>query len=44
MEDKLYSNEFLHAFELDLAPIDHETIETATRDLLEAVGEDPTRH
>ena len=43
MEDKLYSNKFLHAFELDLPPIDHEAIEAATHAVLEAVGEDPTR-
>ncbi|MBK8020698.1 MAG: GTP cyclohydrolase I FolE [Chloroflexi bacterium] len=40
---KLVSDEFLRAFELDLPPVDHDTIERATLNILEAVGEDPGR-
>ncbi len=43
MEDKLDSEEFRRAFELDLPPIDHKAIEQATTSVLKAVGEDPTR-
>ncbi len=43
MERELYSDEFKHAFELDLPPIDHTAIEQATTEILTAVGEDPTR-
>ena len=40
---KLRSPEFLREFELDRADVDHERIESATVDILEAVGEDPDR-
>ena len=43
MERKLNSDEFIHAFELDLPPVDHATIEQATTEILTAVGEDPNR-
>lgn len=43
LDIKLYSAEFKRTFELDLPPIDHETIEAATHNILDAVGEDPTR-
>src|SRR5215207_9621768 len=39
----LYSPEFLRNFELDLPPVDHASVEAATRSILEAVGEDPER-
>jgi GTP cyclohydrolase I len=34
---------FLRAYELDLPPVDQSRIEAATRDILEAVGDDPNR-
>lgn len=40
---KLGSEAFLEAFELDYPPVDHEKIENATVDILEAIGEDPLR-
>lgn len=40
---KLGSDDFKRAFELDLAPVDHKAIEKATRNILKAVGEDPER-
>lgn len=40
---KLESDDFRRAFELDLAPVDHKAIEKATRNILKAVGEDPER-
>jgi GTP cyclohydrolase I len=40
---KLGSDDFKRAFELDLAPVDHKAIEKATRLILKAVGEDPDR-
>jgi GTP cyclohydrolase IA len=43
MELKFVSDEFLRAFELGLPPVDHDTIEKATVEILEAVGEDPGR-
>lgn len=43
MEDKLYSDEFLRTFELDLPPIDHDAIQQATAAILTAVGENPDR-
>ena len=43
MQIKLDSDEFRHTFELDLPAINHDVIERSTRDLLEAVGEDPNR-
>lgn len=43
LETKLDSDDFRRMFELDLAPVDHATIQRATRDVLEAVGEDPER-
>ncbi|MCK6579031.1 MAG: GTP cyclohydrolase I FolE [Anaerolineae bacterium] len=43
MEMKLVSDEFRRTFELDLPPVDHDTIERATLNILEAVGEDPGR-
>lgn len=43
MEDKLYSDEFLRTFELDLPPIDHDAIRQATTAILTAVGENPDR-
>lgn len=43
MESKLSSKEFLRAFDLDFPPVDTETIEEATADILRAVGEDPHR-
>ncbi len=42
-ERELYSDEFKHAFELDLPPVDHAAIEQATTEILAAVGEDPNR-
>lgn len=43
MELKLVSDEFRRAFELDLPPVDHDAIEKATLEILEAVGEDAGR-
>ncbi len=43
MEFKLDSNEFKRTFELDLPPVDHDAIEKATLEILEAVGEDVGR-
>jgi GTP cyclohydrolase I len=43
MNTKLFSQEFRRAFELDLPPVDHDTIESATVGVLQAVGEDPSR-
>lgn len=43
METRFDSEEFRRTYELDLPPIDHEAIEQATRAVLSAVGEDPTR-
>lgn len=43
MEVKLNSADFLKMFELNLPPVDHATIEKATSDILEAVGEDINR-
>jgi GTP cyclohydrolase I len=43
MDTKLYSQDFMRAFELGLPPVDHARIEQATYDILEAVGEDPAR-
>lgn len=43
IEYKLQSEEFLREFELDLPPVDMPRIEAATLEILEAVGEDPTR-
>ena len=43
MQIKLYSDDFQRAFELGLPPVDHEAIEQATTQILEAVGEDPSR-
>jgi GTP cyclohydrolase IA len=43
MQYKLYSEEFQRAFELGLPPVDHDRIETAMVNVLEAVGEDPSR-
>ena len=43
MEDKLRSEDFLRDFELGLPDVNHVKIEHATIDILEAVGEDPTR-
>lgn len=39
----VYTQDFLRTFELDLPPVDHDAIEAATLNILEAVGEDPTR-
>lgn len=43
MEMKLNSEDFLKIFELGLPPVDGPKIEDATREILTAVGEDPTR-
>lgn len=43
IEQKLQSQSFLKVFELDLPPVDRESIEHATHDILTAVGEDPNR-
>jgi GTP cyclohydrolase IA len=43
MDFKLRSEDFLREFELDLPPVNHSRIETAIVDILEAVGEDPSR-
>jgi GTP cyclohydrolase I len=43
MEMKLNSEDFLKIFELGLPPVDLPRIEGATKDILTAVGEDPTR-
>jgi GTP cyclohydrolase I len=43
MEMKFQSEDFLRIFELDLPPVDHDRIESATVDILTAVGEDPQR-
>lgn len=43
MNSKLASDDFKHAFELDLRPVDHGAIESATVRILTAVGEDPGR-
>lgn len=43
MDVKFQSADFLKIFELGLPPVDHERIETATADILTAVGEDPQR-
>ncbi|MEZ4667671.1 MAG: GTP cyclohydrolase I, partial [Anaerolineae bacterium] len=43
MEVKLNSEAFQKVFELGLPPVDRDTIERATTDILTAVGEDPRR-
>lgn len=43
IEEKLRSEAFLRDFELDLPEVDLQKIELATLDILEAVGEDPSR-
>jgi GTP cyclohydrolase I len=43
MQMKFVSDEFLRTFELGLPPVDHDVIERATVEILEAVGEDPGR-
>ncbi len=43
MQMKFVSDEFLRTFELGLPPVDHDAIEKATVEILEAVGEDPGR-
>lgn len=43
MNSKLVSDDFRRAFELDLQPVDHDAIESATVGILTAVGEDPGR-
>src|SRR5690349_21825081 len=43
MELKLNSEDFLKIFDLGLPPVDGPKIEDATREILTAVGEDPTR-
>jgi GTP cyclohydrolase I len=43
IEAKLNSEDFLKIFELGFPPIDRPKIESATTELLAAVGEDPTR-
>ncbi len=43
MNMKLLSDDFKRAFELDLRPVDHDAIESATVGILNAVGEDPSR-
>ncbi|MCU0497491.1 MAG: GTP cyclohydrolase I FolE [Anaerolineae bacterium] len=43
MQAKLQSPEFLRNFELDLAPVNREELETAVTQILQAVGEDPER-
>lgn len=43
MQVKLVSEDFLREFELGLPPVDQAAIERATRQILEAVGEDPSR-
>lgn len=41
--DLLNTKEFRASFELDLPPIDHDAIEIATVNIMQAVGEDPNR-
>lgn len=43
MNEKIQSPDFLRAFQLDMPPVDLEAVADATRDLLDAVGEDPER-
>lgn len=43
MDIKLKSREFLEMFELHLPPVDTESLEAATAEILEAVGENPQR-
>lgn len=43
MDEKLNSEAFQKIFELGLPPVDHETIQAATFNILTAVGEDPNR-
>lgn len=43
LDTKWTSTEFLETFQLNFPPVDLEKIETATLDVLEAVGEDPLR-
>jgi GTP cyclohydrolase I len=43
VEARLRSEEFLENFELNFPPVDLPKIEAATLEILEAVGEDPTR-
>ncbi len=43
MDRKLSSSEFKRAFELDFPPVNHDGIESATSEILEALGEDPER-
>ncbi|MBE2184223.1 MAG: GTP cyclohydrolase I FolE [Anaerolineae bacterium] len=43
MDRKLSSPEFKRAFELDFPPINHDEIESAAAEILEALGEDPER-
>lgn len=43
MRTKFLSEEFIKAFELGLPPVNHDAIENATVEILQAVGEDPSR-
>jgi len=43
MRTKFLSQEFIRAFELGLPPVNHDAIEIATVEILQAVGEDPSR-
>lgn len=43
IEEKLQSEDFLKIFELGLPPVDQDSVEEATTQILKAVGEDPTR-
>lgn len=42
-DDKWTSEEFLESFQLNFPPVDLDKIEAATLEVLEAVGEDPSR-
>jgi GTP cyclohydrolase IA len=42
-EDRFTSEEFLENFQLNFPPVDTAKVEAATLEILEAVGEDPTR-
>ena len=43
MQRRLYSEAFMRAFELGLPPVNHAAIEHAMVEILQAVGEDPSR-
>src|SRR5690606_13525691 len=43
LDEALSTDTFLRAFELGLGPVDQQRVEAAIHEVLDAVGEDPTR-